>query len=372
MPSTVHSRPRSGTSIASRFQGIRTLLTDAGHAGRAKGATHPSESTPATPPTLRGNCSDAQRKSATNSRQASRWVRQASAVLAWQRCIGPRLGRRGASQTDCGRALSMPSPGALPRLASSSVTRADTRARSSVVTSAASRPSIASGTISAEARSVNRSASIAAGSAPRARALGRARSRPSRRTCAPPRSSWHPHPRGANHPSRRAGPGLDVADEAGRHGVRHRVDDALQHRVVHDLDGRVAAVEDRAKHERRGATHPSNHRTADGPQGRRRGWLGVLESRPVLKTPWPDSGTTARSPLHLDQTGRMIRFVNSDPRIDRIAENKDWSTGTAYLCLRADFKCEYCGLDFLASPDNYKQIQVDHIVPKSKKGDDDF
>lgn len=51
-------------------------------------------------------------------------------------------------------------------------------------------------------------------------------------------------------------------------------------------------------------------------------------------------------------------------RIDR------WSEGTAQMCLDAEFHCEYCDKDFLESVNNYKDIQVDHIEPKSKGGTD--
>ena len=53
----------------------------------------------------------------------------------------------------------------------------------------------------------------------------------------------------------------------------------------------------------------------------------------------------------------------------KLAE-KGWPENTAWLCERAGFKCEYCGLDFFASVANFKSIQIDHIVPLSKGGKD--
>jgi 5-methylcytosine-specific restriction endonuclease McrA len=40
----------------------------------------------------------------------------------------------------------------------------------------------------------------------------------------------------------------------------------------------------------------------------------------------------------------------------------------------ADFRCEYCGLDFLdpERPENYRHWQWDHIVPKAKGGTTDI
>jgi 5-methylcytosine-specific restriction endonuclease McrA len=41
---------------------------------------------------------------------------------------------------------------------------------------------------------------------------------------------------------------------------------------------------------------------------------------------------------------------------------------TIILCERAGWKCEYCGLDLLASAENFKLCQRDHLVPLSKGG----
>jgi CRISPR/Cas system Type II protein with McrA/HNH and RuvC-like nuclease domain len=48
-----------------------------------------------------------------------------------------------------------------------------------------------------------------------------------------------------------------------------------------------------------------------------------------------------------------------------------WSEGAAKLGIRADFRCEYCDRDLLASVDDYDSWQNDHIVPVSKGGTDD-
>ncbi len=49
-----------------------------------------------------------------------------------------------------------------------------------------------------------------------------------------------------------------------------------------------------------------------------------------------------------------------------------WSEEPVKLALRARFKCEYCGRDFLASANDYDSWQVDHIIPTSKGGGDEF
>jgi len=54
--------------------------------------------------------------------------------------------------------------------------------------------------------------------------------------------------------------------------------------------------------------------------------------------------------------------------VEKVVATKKWSVEAARLAERAGFRCEYCGLDFLESPENYKLIHVDHIVPISKGG----
>ncbi len=49
-----------------------------------------------------------------------------------------------------------------------------------------------------------------------------------------------------------------------------------------------------------------------------------------------------------------------------------WGLEGVQLGERANYRCEYCELDFLASAGNYKQWHVDHIVPTSRGGDDSF
>lgn len=60
----------------------------------------------------------------------------------------------------------------------------------------------------------------------------------------------------------------------------------------------------------------------------------------------------------------MIR----DDVVKKLVETGKWSETTAKLAERAGYKCEYCGLDLLGSVEAYKQFEVDHIVPISRKG----
>jgi 5-methylcytosine-specific restriction endonuclease McrA len=64
--------------------------------------------------------------------------------------------------------------------------------------------------------------------------------------------------------------------------------------------------------------------------------------------------------------------MDVDAIIRDLVATKKWSETSVRLCIRADFKCEYCGFEFLASPDAYKQIHFDHIVPRYAQGDDSF
>lgn len=55
----------------------------------------------------------------------------------------------------------------------------------------------------------------------------------------------------------------------------------------------------------------------------------------------------------------------------QLADTGKWHINTAILSVRANHKCEYCDLDFFASVTNYKNFQIDHIIPLSKGGSDD-
>ena len=55
-----------------------------------------------------------------------------------------------------------------------------------------------------------------------------------------------------------------------------------------------------------------------------------------------------------------------------IATGKWGERGQAHLGERANYRCEYCDRDLLASADAYKLWQQDHIVPVEKGGNGDF
>lgn len=48
-----------------------------------------------------------------------------------------------------------------------------------------------------------------------------------------------------------------------------------------------------------------------------------------------------------------------------------WSERSAVVATRAEFKCEYCDLEFYATPENYKLWETDHIVPRRRRADAD-
>ncbi len=54
--------------------------------------------------------------------------------------------------------------------------------------------------------------------------------------------------------------------------------------------------------------------------------------------------------------------------LEKLVGTKKWSRQAAELGERADYRCEYCGLDLLHSPETYKLWQRDHIVPLSQHG----
>lgn len=57
--------------------------------------------------------------------------------------------------------------------------------------------------------------------------------------------------------------------------------------------------------------------------------------------------------------------------IDKLVATRKWSPAAVRLGIRANFKCEYCGKDLLASVENYKEWNFDHIIPKKHGGTDD-
>jgi hypothetical protein len=59
-----------------------------------------------------------------------------------------------------------------------------------------------------------------------------------------------------------------------------------------------------------------------------------------------------------------------DDIVRRLLKN-GWSEPQARLGYNAQFKCEYCDKDFLASVENYKEWTRDHIVPLWVGGSDD-
>ena len=58
-----------------------------------------------------------------------------------------------------------------------------------------------------------------------------------------------------------------------------------------------------------------------------------------------------------------------DEVVVRLVATGKWAKVTAELGERAKYRCEYCDLDLLATPEHYKMWQVDHIVPTSCGGD---
>lgn len=49
-----------------------------------------------------------------------------------------------------------------------------------------------------------------------------------------------------------------------------------------------------------------------------------------------------------------------------------WGEQTLELAIRANFNCEYCGQSIIDSVDNFYSIQVEHIIPQQKGGNDNF
>ena len=64
--------------------------------------------------------------------------------------------------------------------------------------------------------------------------------------------------------------------------------------------------------------------------------------------------------------------MSSDAIVQLLVGTGKWSAEAVRMGLRSGFRCEYCDADLLASVDAYKSWQLDHIVPTSAGGPDEF
>ena len=62
---------------------------------------------------------------------------------------------------------------------------------------------------------------------------------------------------------------------------------------------------------------------------------------------------------------------NGEQIVKILVATGKWSELAARRGVRAKFKCEYCDRDLLASVEDYKEWQEDHIVPLSDGGKDE-
>lgn len=58
--------------------------------------------------------------------------------------------------------------------------------------------------------------------------------------------------------------------------------------------------------------------------------------------------------------------------VSKLVATGKWSEILARVSERAGHCCEYCGLDFFKSIENYKSWECDHIVPQSAGGPDEI
>jgi len=62
---------------------------------------------------------------------------------------------------------------------------------------------------------------------------------------------------------------------------------------------------------------------------------------------------------------------NEKSIVEALVKSGKWSESAARRGYKSGFKCAYCDKDLLASVDDYKEWQVDHIVPLSANGPDE-
>ena len=53
-------------------------------------------------------------------------------------------------------------------------------------------------------------------------------------------------------------------------------------------------------------------------------------------------------------------------------DGRKWGVKWATACERAGYRCEYCGKDMLASLDDYRSIETEHIIPRSAGGSEEL
>lgn len=68
----------------------------------------------------------------------------------------------------------------------------------------------------------------------------------------------------------------------------------------------------------------------------------------------------------------MAMTVEEKRIIKRLCDTGKWDERSAIVGIRAKFKCEYCGKDLLKNIFNYKEWQIDHIIPLASGGQDDL
>lgn len=60
--------------------------------------------------------------------------------------------------------------------------------------------------------------------------------------------------------------------------------------------------------------------------------------------------------------------MNRDDLAAELAGLPNWGSRGVECGIRAGLRCNYCGRDLLASLDDYKAWQQDHLVPNAKQG----
>lgn len=75
--------------------------------------------------------------------------------------------------------------------------------------------------------------------------------------------------------------------------------------------------------------------------------------------------TLAASPSSIPKPSKETAVIRSE-LLSELAARHNWSAETFEIWNRTDFHCAYCGFDLLRSLNDFKQGELDHLLPQGE------